>query len=99
MIIQYDGICKHCFIIQIDPNARITSPTSTTVCSAISYSLGVVDPLVYLFFQKKYRFEIMMLLKRLFCMDRSADIDPDRTTLGQTFRTSTTVRQTFRTKY
>ena len=59
------------FSIQVDSNARITMPVFTIICLTINYSIGIIDPLVYLFFQKKYREEIKNLLKSVFRLEQS----------------------------
>ena len=55
--LQYFGI----FIKQIAPNARITHPTATLVCSIINWSIGIIDPLVYLIRRKEFREEVKNL--------------------------------------
>ena len=51
-----------CIYLQIDPNARITSTTPTIVCSIINWSIGIIDPLVYLTRRKKYRESVKNLI-------------------------------------
>ena len=50
---------------QVEPDARITQPGATLFSYLLNGSLGVIDPLVFLYFQKKYRREIIKLLKPL----------------------------------
>jgi hypothetical protein len=69
------------FTIQVDSNARITMPAFTIICLAINYSIGIIDPLVYLFFQKKYREEIKRLLKSVFRLEQSTEQDVALNTL------------------
>jgi hypothetical protein len=69
------------FTIQVDSNARITMPAFTIICLAINYSIGIIDPLVYLFFQKKYREEIKRLLKSIFRLEQSTEQDVALNTL------------------
>ena len=57
--LQYFGIS----IKQIAPNARITHPTATLVCSIINWSIGIIDPLVYLIRRKEFREEVKNLFK------------------------------------
>ena len=47
---------------QIDPTARITSPTATILCYCSNLAIGVIDPLVYLSRRKQYREEIKGLI-------------------------------------
>ena len=51
-----------CIYLQIDPNARITSTTPTIACSIINWSIGIIDPLVYLTRRKKYRDSVKNLI-------------------------------------
>ena len=48
-------------IKQIAPNARITHPTATLVCSIINWSIGIIDPLVYLIRRQEFREEVKNL--------------------------------------
>ena len=57
-----------CFEIQIDAHARITSPTATVICSFISWSNGIVNPLIYIIQRKNYREEVKLLLKDVLCI-------------------------------
>ena len=47
--------------MQIDSNARITSTFPTIVCSIINWSIGIIDPLVYLIRRKEFREEVKNL--------------------------------------
>ena len=59
---QLPTILGFCIYLQIDPNARITSTTPTIVCSIINWSIGIIDPLVYLTRRKKYRDSVKNLI-------------------------------------
>ena len=56
------NILKFCTYLQYDSNARITRTTLTIVCSIINWSIGIIDPLVYLTRRKKYRDSVKNLL-------------------------------------
>ena len=51
-----------CHLIQIDPTARITSPSATILCYCSNLAIGVIDPMVYLTRRKQYREEIKILI-------------------------------------
>ena len=48
------------------PNASITHTTGSIVCYLIAGSIGVIDPVVYMIFQKKIRNEVTKLFKPLY---------------------------------
>ena len=50
------------YLIQIDPTARITSPSATIICYCFNLAIGVIDPMVYLTRRKQYREEIKSLI-------------------------------------
>ena len=47
----------------INPNAMIETPHSYILCMLLSCSVTIVDPVVYIIFQEKYRKAIEELLK------------------------------------
>ena len=46
-----------------DPDIMTTKPNSYWLASVLAYSLGVVDPLVYIVFNEQYRNEVKALIK------------------------------------
>ena len=52
----------HVSSTQIDPTARITSPSATILCYCSNLATGVIDPMVYLTRRKQYREEIKVLI-------------------------------------
>ena len=47
----------------IDQNASVTKTTATIICYLINWSIGIIDPLIYMICRKNYRDEIKCLLK------------------------------------
>ena len=50
----------------IDPDARFTKPIAQMVCYVFDMSIGIIDPLIYIIFQQKYRNEIKKTFKSFF---------------------------------
>ena len=50
------------FTFQFDPNARITSPKATIVFTSMNWSIGIMDPILFCYFTKKYSDEVRKLL-------------------------------------
>jgi hypothetical protein len=58
----------------MDHNAMVTKPTSYIVCYLCTCLVGTIDPLVYIFFQEKYRNAIMSLFKKELYQNTSRSI-------------------------
>ena len=59
------------FLQLVDPYARLTHTTASIMCNLMNWSIGVLDPLVYVICQKSYRTEIKMIVQSMFCCDKN----------------------------
>ena len=58
----------------IDPTHQFTQPTIALCCHVLTSMLVVIDPLVYVYTQEKYREEIKMMLKSIYLICRKTRV-------------------------
>ena len=68
--------CPSFVLNTIDPYARFTKTTASIICNLMNWSIGVLDPLVYVVCQKRYRKEIIILLQSIVnCGKRNSRVE------------------------
>ena len=71
--------CPSLILHNLNPEARITKPMATILCFLVNASIGIIDPLVYMICQKKYRDEIKAILESIIaCKNPFYSVNPKR---------------------
>ena len=64
-ILYFLVYCPSFVLTYMDPYARLTQTTISIICNLMNWSIGVLDPLVYVICQKSYRLEIKTILQSI----------------------------------
>ena len=75
-ILYFLVYCPSFVLTYMDPYARLTQTTISIICNVMNWSIGVLDPLVYVICQKSYRLEIKTILQSIIsCCKKKSTVE------------------------